>query len=133
MQWNESLVPDDCGLILCMSLWVTLLYLSASNLASRWQVESFVSILTLLYMALQTDLHKWERMTQRHSAGQQLAAPPLMPKGQTNERVIPVPNPLGGTDEKPNYKYCQYISPALAHKNKCCTCWDYKRAVVAQD
>jgi hypothetical protein len=55
-----------------------------------------------------------------------------MPQKVTELRVIRVPNPLGGTDEEPNYKYCQYISLALAHNDKHCTCWDWEHTIVAE-
>jgi hypothetical protein len=56
-----------------------------------------------------------------------------MPEGQTTYQTILVPNPLRGTDEDPNYRFCQYLNPALAHEHKRCTCWDWKRTVVARD
>ena len=109
------------------------MYLSASDLPSRWQVESFVSISAPLYMAPQTDLRERECVTLMHSAGHQPAASLSMPYKPTRYHIVIVPSPLGGTDEKPNYAYCEYISPAVSHYNKCCTCWDWERTEVVQD
>jgi hypothetical protein len=55
-----------------------------------------------------------------------------MPQEATVYQIILVPNPLGGTDEEPNYRYCQYISLALAHECKRCTCWDWECTIVVR-
>jgi hypothetical protein len=77
-------------------------------------------------------LTEWEHVTASALSGASFRCSPLMPQKLIEYCVVTVPSPLGGMDKRPNYKYCQYISPAVSHNNRHCTCWDWERTEVVQ-